>query len=280
MVKKKSTGNFVISPILTFSARPRPGPAGIVGAALAAGAGVGAALDAGRRAGADRAARREGCSDPSSLSCRSIFVLFGAVRPIGARSVLRRRRGVIDQPSPPTMSETIRARFSWRGLPSPTTRPRRMTTARSATSMTWSSACEMTITAVTSFGGAAIRSRTLRDSAPERGGGLVKDHDPRSERRGAGDGDGLALTARHQTDRQRVLRAASPAARSRISSVCRPHLACAQEYGSARQPGRPRELAPGVEVGRRIEVVEEREVLVDSLDSERPRRRRGVDSNG
>ncbi len=46
--------------------------------------------------------------------------------------------------------------------------------------------------------------------------------------------------------------------------------------GSQRGPGH---LAPGVEVGRRPEVVEEREVLVDGLDAQGARLRRRVDGD-
>ena len=46
-------------------------------------------------------------------------------------------------PVAPTIQATIWAWFSSVGTVSPTVRPRRMTTARSATAMTWSMLCEI-----------------------------------------------------------------------------------------------------------------------------------------
>ena len=71
----------------------------------------------------------------------------------------------------------IRAWPSRTDATSPTTRPRRMTTARSATSLTWSIAWEMTITAwpgVTQAYDEVEHAPALAD--PERRGRLVEDH--------------------------------------------------------------------------------------------------------
>src|SRR5512141_854337 len=72
---------------------------------------------------------------------------LGSGRLGARRRRVARQRGSSIQPAPPTISDTIRCWFARVGTSSPTLRPRRRTTARSAMSMTWSRACEMTITA-------------------------------------------------------------------------------------------------------------------------------------
>ena len=81
------------------------------------------------------------------------------------------------------------------------------------------------------------------------------------------DRDGLALTAGHerhlgvevgQVDLEAVEQLARPVG----------HRPAPHEAQTARQPRRPGELAAGEEVGCRLQVVEEREVLVHGLDPE------------
>ena len=94
--------------------------------------------------------------------------------------------------------------FSAVGTVSPTVRPRRRTTARSATAMTWSMLCEMRITATpSSLQPADEVEHACRLAQPERRGRLVEDHELGGERHGAGDRDRLALAARHQRDLRR-----------------------------------------------------------------------------
>ena len=57
------------------------------------------------------------------------------------------------------------------------------------------------------------------------------------------------------------------------------HIPSFQDADRARQPGRDGELAAGVEVVARPEVVEEREILVDGLDPEVAGVGRRVDGN-
>ena len=160
---------------------------------------------------------------------------------------------------------------------SPTLRPRRMTTTRFAISITWSSACEITITALPSSRSLRIRSSTLsRLAHAERGRRLVEDDDVRRERRGAADGHRLALAARHQPDRIVEPRQRHLQPIEHLAGRFR-HRRLRSTRSDRRQPAGRRELAPGVEVVARLQVVEEREILVDGLDSERARIGRRVD---
>ena len=89
------------------------------------------------------------------------------------------------------------------GFSSPTLRPWRSTTARSASSTTCSMLWVIRITALPSARSCAIRSSTLRALAQaQRGRRFVEDHHVAGKDRGAGDGDRLALAARHQRDRR------------------------------------------------------------------------------
>ena len=142
-----------------------------------------------------------------------------------------------------------------------------MTTARSATSLTWSMAWEMTITAWPASRSRTTRSSTRRDSRMP----------------------SAAVGSSRMTTRELNAAARATATACRWPPDMRPtddrlvrqldlqplqhlpgrvgHLAGAQEAQAARQPARAGQLTPGVEVGRRPEVVEEREVLVDGLDA-------------
>ena len=107
------------------------------------------------------------------------------------------------------MSATILSWLSGLGISSPTLRPRRMTTARSATSVTWSMRVR------DDDDGVALRPQPedevedlARLAHAEGGGRLVEDDDLRGEGGGPGHGDHLALPARHQPDGGRRGRAA------------------------------------------------------------------------
>ena len=107
----------------------------------------------------------------------------------------------------------------------------------------------------------------------EGGGRLVEDHDLRRERGGPGDGDHLALPARHQPDDGGAVGQRDLQALERLDGGVG-HRPAAQDPQRSRQPARAGVLPAGVEVGRRVEVVEQREVLVHGLDPVGPSRRR------
>ena len=187
------------------------------------------------------------------------------------------------QPEVPTMRATILSWLSGLGISSPTLRPRRMTTARSATSVTWSMAWEMTMTAWPFLAQAEDEVEDAARLAHAEGGGrLVEDDDlaRRRRRRGPRRSPGAA---RRTSARRRP--SASGSVTWRRSSTLdgglghRPAAEHPQRYG---QPAGTGILPSGVEVGRRVEVVEQREVLVHGLDAVGPGggRRGDVDRSG
>ena len=109
----------------------------------------------------------------------------------------------------------------------------------------------------------------LRDA--ERGGRLVEDHEPRVPHHGARDRDRLALTARERRDR--LADRADRRHRERLQRLARLRL-----HRRLLQPLEPVVLlAPEVHVLHDVEVVAEREILVDDLDPELRRVLRAVD---
>ena len=104
----------------------------------------------------------------------------------------------------------------------------------------------------------------LRDA--ERGGRLVEHDDLGVEQQRAGDGDGLALAARERGDRLAHARdAGGELGEQRPGADLHRHL--------VELPGV--ELVAEEEVGDDVEVLAEREVLVDGGDAERRGRRTG-----
>ncbi len=157
-------------------------------------------------------------------------------------------------------------------------RPPRSTTARSATSNTWSMACETTTTALRSLAQPQNQIEHLaRLAHAERGGRLVEDDDLRCEGRGPADGDRLPLPAGHQPDHRVEVGDGHLQALEHLARLVG-HLTALQEAQRARQPRRPCELSAGVEVVGRPHVVEEREILIDRLDAPAPARRRASGS--
>ena len=106
---------------------------------------------------------------------------------------------------------------------------------------------------------------TTRLAHAERRGRLVEDDDLRGERRGPGDGDHLTLPARHQPDCGRAVGQRHLQSLEHVDGRIG-HRAAAQHAQRSRQPTRAGVLAAGEEVGRRVEIVEQSEVLVDGLD--------------
>ena len=146
------------------------------------------------------------------------------------------------------MSETISSIVSVLGTSSPTLRPRRMTTARSATSMTWSIACETTITAFFSCRRRRMRSRTRRDSrTPEAAVGSSRTTTRRRESSGAAHRDRLTLSAGKQADGSAVVDERDLEAVERLAGRGR-HFSPLDEPDGARQPSWAGLLPPGVEV--------------------------------
>ena len=101
----------------------------------------------------------------------------------------------------------------------------------------------------------------------ERRGGLVHEQQARLELEGAGDGHHLALAARQRARP----RGAGPRRRPELAHACaRPASAMATRSRSRERAVAPLQLAPEEDVGRDVEVVAEREVLVDHLDAGAP----------
>ena len=144
------------------------------------------------------------------------------------------------QPSPPTIKDTIRCWFSRVGSSSPTFRPRRMTTARSAMSMTWSSACEIDDHGV-------VRGPQADDEVQDAArlpdaecrGRLVEDHHVRGERRRPSDGHRLTLPAGHQPDRVRHVRHPDLEPLDQLAGVA-PHRRAIEQAQPGGQPARSR----------------------------------------
>ena len=160
------------------------------------------------------------------------------------------RSGRSGSSAAPTIQATSCSWFSAVGTVSPTPRPRRSTTARSATAMTWSMLWEMRITATPSSEAADQVEHPRGLAQAERGGGLVEDDELGREGDRARHGDRLALSARHQRDRcSRSGRATW--SRSRVGACARPSRGAAgsrRPRGShvgPRARGRRRSWPPG-----------------------------------
>ena len=131
----------------------------------------------------------------------------------------------------PTIIDTSASWFAAVGAASPTVRPWRSTTARSATCATCSRLCEIRITATPRSGSRRTSSSTCADSrTPERGGRLVEDHEAIRERDRAQDRDRLPLAAGHQPD---LLARADPVA-PRAARAARPSRAPSPARAGAR----------------------------------------------
>ena len=150
----------------------------------------------------------------------------------------------------PTIIETSSCWLLRLGFSSPTLRPWRSTTARSASSTTCSMLWVIRITALPS---AQLQDQVedlARLAQAERRGRLVEDHHLAREHGGARHGDGLALAARHQRHRRielRQLHLEPVDHRGRLAVhglLVEKAQACGQPARDRRSRGRNRSSAP------------------------------------
>ena len=211
----------------------------------------GGSVDGGRQVRRRQSAPGGGSARRHGVQCASM----AAPRPQRAVAARRARRHEVDD------ALAVERRIaSWA-----TIRPRCRTAIRSATSNTSLRLCEMTITArpwSLQPPDQVEHHRGLGDA--ERGRRLVEHHQLRVPHHGLGDGDRLALAAGERRDglADRAHRG-HPQARE---GLARPRAPCVL----VQQP-RARPLPAEEHVLDDVEVVGEREVLVDGLDPERGR---------
>ena len=158
----------------------------------------------------------------------------------------------------PTIIDTSASWFSAVGAASPTVRPWRSTTARSATCATCSRLCEIRITATPCSGSRRDELEHLaRLAQAERGGRLVEDHERAGERDRAQHRDRLPLAARQHADRWRGSTGCRPpAARAARVPVARPSRARAAARAGRASAAR-RSSRPMRKFATRAEVVEQ-----------------------